>query len=105
MLYDPKWSVPLTPQEALLRAADILERDGWCQRVRIDIEGRRCVASAIDLATAHSPNPVALRNEARELLQRHLPLGFLPLRIEWWNDGPRRTKEQVITKLRVAGEA
>jgi hypothetical protein len=59
MLYDPKWSVPLTPQEALLRAADILERDGWCQRVRIDIEGRRCVAGAIDLATAHSPNPVA----------------------------------------------
>ena len=78
MLYDPKWSVPLTPQEALLRAADILERDGWCQRVRSDIEGRRCVASAIDLATAHSPDPVALRNEARELLQRHLPLGFLP---------------------------
>jgi hypothetical protein len=105
MLYDPKWSVPLTPQEALLRAADILERDGWCQRVRSDIEGRRCVASAIDLATAHSPDPVALRNEARELLQRHLPLGFLPFRIEWWNDGPRRTKEQVITKLRVAGEA
>jgi hypothetical protein len=105
MLYDSKWSVPLTSREALLRAADILERDGWCRCVRIDTEGRRCVAGAIDFATAHSPNPVALRSEARELLQRHLPLRFLPLRIEWWNDGPWRTKEQVITKLRVAGGA
>ena len=55
MLYDPKWKIPLTAPEVLLKAADILERDGWCKYSLNDRQGRHCVAGAIIVAMAGSP--------------------------------------------------
>jgi hypothetical protein len=99
MLYDPKWKIPLTASEVLLKAADILERDGWCKYSLHDGQGRHCVAGAILLAVAGSPGGDALRNEARQLLGQHL--SFWPT-IESWNDLPWRTRNQVLAKLRAA---
>jgi hypothetical protein len=102
MLYDPKWKIPLTASEVLLKAADILERDGWCKYSLHDGKGRHCVAGAILLAVAGSPGGDALRNEARQLLRQHL--SFWP-NIESWNDLPWRTRNQVLAKLRATAHA
>ena len=100
VLYDPKWNIPLTAPGVLLKAADILERDGWCKYSLNDRQGRHCVAGAIIVAMAGSPGGPALRKEARQLLQEHLP--FWPPTIESWNDLPWRTGNQVVAKLRAA---
>lgn len=100
MLYDPKWKIPLTAPEVLLKAADILERDGWCKYSLNDAQGRHCVAGAILIAVAGSPGSHALPKEARRLLQQQLP--FWTPTIESWNDLPWRTRSQVIAKLRAA---
>jgi hypothetical protein len=97
MLYDPKWKIPLTAPEVLLKAADVLERDGWCKYSLNDRQGRHCVAGAIIIAVAGSPGGDELRKEAR--LQQHLT--FWPT-IESWNDLPWRTRNQVLAKLRAA---
>ena len=100
VLYDPKWNIPLTAPEVLLKAADILERDGWCKYSLNDRQGRHCVAGAIIVAMAGSPGGHALRKEARQLLRQHLP--FWAPSIEGWNDLPWRTRNQVVAKLRAA---
>ena len=100
MLYDPKWNIPLTASEVLLKAADILERDGWCKDSLHDGQGRHCVAGAILIAVSGSPGRAELRDEARHLLRQHLP--FWAPTIETWNDMPWRTRDQVLAKLRAA---
>jgi len=100
VLYDPKWNIPLTAPEVLLKAADILERDGWCKHSLNDLQGRHCVAGAIIVATVGSPGGHRLRKEARQLLHRRLP--FWEPTIESWNDLPWRTRNQVLAKLRAA---
>jgi hypothetical protein len=81
-------------RKVLLDAADLLERDGWCQHHFRNEKGHRCVIEAIGAATDHKP---LLRDKARYQLAQALP-GSLSI-IEW-NDAHSRRKSQVIKKLR-----
>ncbi len=54
MLFDPKWDEVKVDAvgECLLRAADVIERDGWCHSGRaIDAQGRKCAIGAITVAS------------------------------------------------------
>src|SRR6516164_3781777 len=88
--------------QLLWDAADLLERDGWCQREFEDAQGRYCLVGAINRAL-----PLEVRQDlAEDLLEAaemHMSkfVGADPMR---WNDRPGRTKEEVISALRRASE-
>ena len=60
----------MTPAECLNAAADLLEREGWCQHTMGDYNGPRCLQSAlIDVApegysfkATYAPSERALRD-------------------------------------------
>jgi hypothetical protein len=99
MLYDPKWSPPEvkvnveTWQEALLQAADVLERDGWCQHHNYDNDGSRCMLGALG-SVSYNYTTSAYGTAILKLQSS------LAMRISEWNDATGRTKEEVIAKLR-----
>ena len=88
-----------TPSEILTDAADLIERDGWRQ-------GRgsqgQCATSAIWEAnrtegipkTAQAHAETEALSALRDVINRHA--------IPKWNDGPGRTKEEVVSALREA---
>lgn len=78
--------------QALLNAADVLRRDGWCQGESRDPQGRHCALGA--LMEAGSVTAV-MRGGVR--LKRSL--GLEDTSVAFWNDRPERTKEQVIEAL------
>lgn len=80
--------------DVLHAAADLLERDGWCQGVYVSHGGARCAEGAIHAVAPSSQ--VAL--DAEMALSRALG-GDHPVR---WNDAPGRTQKQVAAKLREA---
>lgn len=73
-------------------AADLLERDGWCQGEYEDGEGRRCAAGAISCVTTGDDDAYALARGALRAATNG--------RIAIWNDDPARTKAEVIGLLR-----
>jgi hypothetical protein len=83
-----------TVSEVLNAAADLLEKDGWCQDVLKDREGRCCARGA--LIAVHAADdwqgPVY---DADELLEEAVG-GSIPA----WNDLPNQTGENVIATLR-----
>jgi hypothetical protein len=92
----------MTPREVLLAAAELLERDGWCQGQLWDERGRRCASGAIlfsSLGVPPTPNP-DLVDSARVMLFGHCPKDVLS--IPHWNDSPGQTAENVIATLRRA---
>lgn len=110
---------PLEPHRtALLKAADILEQQGWCQREARDADGRHCLMGALAAAlgpkahnhtqdddinfcilsfTWDSEQSNAWRC-ARVLLKDEIRADSLAT----WNDAKDRTKEEVIDMLRRA---
>jgi hypothetical protein len=136
MLYDPKWEVEapveikLEPwQEILLKAADLLERKGWCQN-QFERLGSHCAVGAIGAAHNSKDNPVinyslpepvhqsvrilleAVNNaerqkdmDARTAWQKlfgRIPATKLFSSVPEWNDEPERTKEEVVSIMRKA---
>jgi len=87
----------MTPEEALAKAADLLEQDGWCQGVLIDHYGRRCLLGAIEAARLEDTSD-ALFSPICNAIQAELG-GANPIS---WNDTPGRTQEEVVTLLRNA---
>jgi hypothetical protein len=90
----------------LLKAADYIERNGWCQGV-LRVGSRACIAGALE---AVSPN---LRLGAFDFDSKKYLFQFVVYRDAWkrlelatgltvgnWNDKPGRTAEEVIGKLR-----
>lgn len=77
-------------QRGLLRAADLIERDGWCQRFA-NKNGRYCLFGAISMA-AGVFDACALTDRVSRYLG-------VPSAISW-NDAPCRTKEEAIRALR-----
>jgi hypothetical protein len=81
-------------------AADLIERDGWCQGYFTDPLGRRCVDGAICatstmLPTTHWTDRAAARSALLLWLgERHID----------WNDAPGRTQAEVVAALRAAAE-
>lgn len=108
-----------TPQQVLLRAADIIGERGWTQGDYINEAGCVCAVGAIRAAAAEQAGldnfldvldgdavlPVGLSDAARraELLAgAHVddPFGGLV----GWNDAEGRTADEVVTILRAAAE-
>lgn len=85
--------------EVLRRAADIIERRGWCQNDYQD-GAAVCILGALRLAiTGNTDNHSDRVHNPAERLAKNL--GQAP----WvWNDEPGRTKEEVIAALRSAAE-
>jgi hypothetical protein len=98
-------------------AADVLERDGWVQRVAHHPDGGHCVLGAIALVTGYhrslgsvsgklpmvaccEENEGAMHEAAREFAEfiGHDGTANIPL----WNDDPLRTPEEVVKTVRAA---
>lgn len=85
--------------EVLNKAADILERDGWCQRSGRGESGERCSTSAISDATPLGDDLTF--HTARRVFQKYVWRNHAEVKLVYeWNDEPERTKEQVIDALR-----
>jgi hypothetical protein len=87
----------VTPQEVLLAAAGLLERDGWCQGAESDHAGHRCARQAIrDMC------------DKNDWYSRYLAVKLVEVlvtdSVERWNDTPLQTSENVIATLRIAAE-
>lgn len=84
----------ITTSEFLRKAADVLERDGWCQGTHTDPYGRRCAFGALQVARAYSD----IRDDGSLKVYRllHERTGGV---IDW-NDAPGRTKQEVLALFR-----
>lgn len=84
----------------LLRAGQVLEEVGWCQKSFRDPDGRRCLMGALSLAkvgTCYNPEVMNLLTKAVLGQPERYGAGLTA-----WNDAPGRTKEEVIAKLNEA---
>jgi hypothetical protein len=73
----------------LCAVEDVLRRDGWCQGVSHDADGRHCLMGAVDVVT---------RNYGRWLgLQGALGRGMVA-----FNDHPMTTFEMVLARIKRA---
>ena len=102
----------MNTSQALLKAADLLERKGWTQNVAArDVAGQSiscaskeavcyCVDGAIQAVTVGSCTPYTDWAQTRATLRDYLDIPSLIV----WNDNPRRTKEEVIVALREAAK-
>lgn len=83
----------------LLKAAELIEERGWCQRQQEDAKGRLCILGALHYAEGGSPmTPFgAVAYNARNRLMDVLGIWMLG---RDWNDKPGRTAAEVIAKLR-----
>ena len=92
--------------DVLNGAADLLEREGWCQGQYRNVDGRRCLAralaDALDLPLNgpanwhHNPLYDAAALALKQVTGRHF--------IAMWNDEPGRTQAEVVAALRAAAE-
>jgi len=122
MLYDPKYDLDEVSR-LILAAADLIEREGWCQHSYTTIDDRtgrvkHCAAGALRACGfSNHVNIVDGKLEVQEnwLLPKDIPLVkeaatriclFLhALSVPQWNDGLKRTKEEVIAAMRGAAYA
>lgn len=92
-------------KELLLKAADLLERDGWVQHTRYASNGARCVLGALDDALGGMREA---DHEAPDVWKKAVTLiaDSVEAPYEWtfrvaeWNNAKGRTAQQVIRKLR-----
>lgn len=83
----------------MLAAADVIERQGWCQLYVGDCAGPVCMEGALAIASGRTPNAIleCLPVTSEALRRIRKAVGEDAFR---WNDMPRRTKEEVVAKLR-----
>lgn len=89
----------MTESDVLEKAADLIERDGWCQGG----DGRdgkcRCMMVAIADASDSAPPPrLSLWQRTRDAIWGYLGVTSGAK----WNDAPERTAAEVIAALRSA---
>jgi hypothetical protein len=97
-----------TVADLLDRAADLLERDGWCQGSLDNADGQRCVMGAVYAARDDLVWSNDLASE-RSLSVTHQATDALFDAIGWnipeWNDSEQTSFEDVLSLLRgVAAE-
>lgn len=104
MLNDPNWDkgTKVEPDEVgqhLLRAAEYIDKHGWCQNMLFDAAGRVCLEGAL-MSTDQTYLERGLINaldRLRSVTGHHCG---------WpWNDKPERTKDEVVNTLRTAAYA
>ena len=87
--------------DVLNGAADLIERDGWCQGTFRD-GGARCASRAIGDAAENTKNPHGPDwSDAAHICLRKLTGHWF---VSGWNDKPGRTKAEVVAALRAAAE-
>jgi len=105
--------------DVLAAAADLLDRDGWCQHEDRDDAGGRCAGWAIRVAVrdvwpdATDTHRLEAEDAAcRALLSAagwkadSLPGDGAPRRcVTSWNDAPYRTGREIIDTIRVAASS
>src|SRR5687768_4043656 len=79
----------------LLRAADYIERHGWCQGKLFQPDGRACLVGALQKVAAGDYLVDPVHNAAWKRLQDSLN-GFVGV----WNDEEGRTQDEAVAKLR-----
>jgi hypothetical protein len=84
--------------EVLDKAAEVLERDGWCQSNFENKAGERCAVGALRQASRELDGIISFRIEARTALAEYLEISSLDV-IEW-NDTRGRTAAEVIDALK-----
>ncbi len=77
----------------LLRAAELIEQRGWCQG-QSRCNGRICLVTAIGIA-----NLECSENHNERIFDTFRKYLNVP-GLASWNDNPKRTKEEVINKLK-----
>lgn len=101
----------MTPEEALLKAADKLGECGWTQGTLKDGDDAMCAVGAVRAALGghHAlTSPDECDSEALQMLGDHLGLvpkvgyGYMPRAVAIWNDAPERTAEDVILAMKKA---
>jgi hypothetical protein len=94
-------SAELKPSEVLDRAADYIDKHGWCQGTGED-DGAVCAAEAIGIAGDYRSDDLAY------LVEKLIPDNASGPDWIWlyqWNDMPGRTQEEVTSLLRNTAEA
>lgn len=87
----------MNTSKILFRAAQIIERDGWCQDVLVDELGRVCAVGAIDKAQTGDPEAMGGNYEPIQKLENLIGADVVN-----WNNAPERTAEEVIDMLVIA---
>lgn len=87
--------------QVLRDAAELIERDGWCQGDMYSTAGARCVMGAIFTTAHHAlPDDPSLAIDALAPFARSLPQG----KTMEWNDDPDRTVTEVLAALRACAD-
>jgi len=98
----------MNAQEILNSAADLLEKDGWCQGYPNNALGQRCALGAIWDVEHYGPEAGQAEDLVRQLITKKRYGGTVsatyPLAISTWNDQPGRTAQEVIAVLREAAQ-
>lgn len=86
-----------------LKAAEVIEERGWCQRAFQQRDGSVCLIGALSvvLTGAATADSAALKPYRDTVAS----LGFMTdiggfMSAVAWNDAPERTKEEVLARLR-----
>lgn len=94
--FEPQVETKPDPVAAILqKAADMIDRRGWCQGMGMDGMGRVCAVRAIGTVAGDN---VVFASDALRRLEDHLNIRFVSL----WNDVKGRTKDEVVAALRAA---
>lgn len=95
--------------EILNAAADLIERDGWCQGA-FRRNGKHCLLGAIAETVAGDARSgfnhiLAHNDDAREAVRVFLATVQCDLGVPHWNDKPGRTQTEVVAALRKAAQS
>lgn len=102
--------------EVLDGAADVIERDGWCQNDLTSDDGRHCLMGAIGahlgtlsesgwwnlLAFDEVESKITAARDAAALAAQ-IDVGP-GMNVANWNDAPERTEQEVLDALRLAAK-
>lgn len=111
-----------TVPQVLRDAAELIERDGWCQGQFVDDAGCHCAVGSILAATGWDsteggdwgspPEDPVITFNALDIVAEHvernsgsLDLDLVSDDVVCWNDAPHRTVTEVLAALRGAADA
>lgn len=83
----------------LLKAADLIESQGWCKNYIGTTTGSVCIEGALNVAAGKDPSAIFRYGSVpeRALMRINSALG---VRAYQWNDEPERVVGEVVAKLR-----
>lgn len=87
------------PSKALLKAAALIEKHGWCQNHYSSADGRLCILGAVKAALGI---PVGDEEDVNPIAEKACERIFdnVGVRAHFWNDRAGRTQDEVVAKLR-----